>query len=50
MKISILSIAAVTGLSLCLSAHADILELKNGTILNGKYVGGTAGTVWWSTA
>ena len=27
------------------SAHADILELKNGSVLNGKYVGGTAGTV-----
>lgn len=25
--------------------HADVLELKNGTVLNGKYVGGTAGTV-----
>jgi hypothetical protein len=24
---------------------ADVLELKNGTVLNGKYVGGTAGTV-----
>jgi len=24
---------------------ADILELKNGTILNGKYMGGTAGTL-----
>ncbi|HSH15172.1 MAG TPA: hypothetical protein VLD18_04000, partial [Verrucomicrobiae bacterium] len=26
-------------------AHADILELKNGSILNGKYVGGTGATV-----
>ena len=26
-------------------ARADILELKNGNVLNGKYVGGTAGTV-----
>jgi hypothetical protein len=31
------------------SASADILELKNGTILNGKYVGGTAGTVRFET-
>ena len=28
-----------------LSAGADILELKNGNVLNGKYAGGTAGTV-----
>jgi hypothetical protein len=28
-----------------LSAHADILELKNGNVLNGKYAGGTPGTV-----
>jgi hypothetical protein len=28
-----------------LSARADVLELKNGTVLNGKYAGGTAGTV-----
>ena len=27
------------------STCADVLELKNGTILNGKYVGGTAATV-----
>ena len=27
------------------SARADILELKNGSVLNGKYSGGTAGTV-----
>jgi hypothetical protein len=25
--------------------NADVLELKNGTVLNGKYGGGTAGTV-----
>ncbi len=34
-----------SGAWLGLSAHADILELKNGNILNGKYAGGTAGTV-----
>lgn len=32
------------------SASADILELKNGSILNGKYVGGTAGTVRFETS
>ncbi|MFC1765571.1 hypothetical protein ACFL6U_26295 [Planctomycetota bacterium] len=29
--------------------RADILELKNGTILNGKYVGGTPGTLRFET-
>lgn len=32
-------------LGLGVSARADILELKNGSVVNGKYVGGTAGTV-----
>lgn len=32
-------------LSFALAGHADVLELKNGTVLNGKYVGGTTGTV-----
>jgi len=30
--------------------EADVLELKNGTTLNGKYVGGTAGTVRFETS
>jgi hypothetical protein len=30
--------------------HADILERKNGTILDGKYAGGTAGTVRFETS
>jgi len=29
---------------------ADFLELKNGTTLNGKYVGGSAGTVRFETS
>ena len=37
-------------LGLGLPARADILELKNGNILNGKYVGGTAGTVRYETS
>lgn len=45
MKTPILLIAAMTSLGFSLSAHADILELKNGNVLDGKYVGGTAGTV-----
>jgi hypothetical protein len=32
------------------SAHADILELKNGNVLNGKYAGGTTGTLRFDTA
>lgn len=33
----------------CLGPRADVLELKNGQIYNGKYVGGTAGTVRFET-
>jgi hypothetical protein len=45
MKSSLLLITAIFCLGVNVSAHADILELKNGSILNGKYGGGTAGTV-----
>lgn len=45
MKTPILLIVATASLGLSLSARADILELKNGNILDGKYVGGTAGTM-----
>lgn len=31
------------------AAAADVLELKNGQVLSGKYVGGTAGTVRFDT-
>lgn len=30
--------------------QADVLELKNGKVLNGTYVGGTAGTIRFETA
>ncbi len=30
-------------------AHADVLELKNGQVLTGKYAGGTAGTIRFET-
>jgi hypothetical protein len=49
MKISHLTVAALF-LASFLSAHADVLELKNGTILNGTYEGGTAGTLRFQTA
>jgi hypothetical protein len=48
-----------TNLTLCLTAgllgwaaaaSADVLELKNGQTLNGKYVGGTAGTIRFETS
>jgi hypothetical protein len=32
------------------SIHADVLELKTGKTLNGKFVGGTAGTIRFETA
>ena len=32
------------------SLSADVLELKNGTVLNGKYSGGTAGAVNFTTS
>lgn len=38
-------VLTVALLGASVSARADILELKNGRVLNGKYVGGTAGTV-----
>ena len=45
MKPSLFLIAAIFCLGFNVPANADILELKNGSILNGKYGGGTAGTV-----
>ena len=40
--------AALLGLGV--SARADVLELKNGNVLSGKYAGGTAGTVRFETS
>jgi hypothetical protein len=34
----------------CALARADVLELKNGKVMNGKYVGGTAGTIRFETS
>ncbi|HET7538031.1 MAG TPA: hypothetical protein VFJ90_16340 [Candidatus Didemnitutus sp.] len=34
----------------CLGVRADILELKNGTLLKGQYEGGSAGTVRFTTS
>jgi hypothetical protein len=39
------SIPAVLGLLAACQLPADVLELKGGKVLNGTYVGGTAGTI-----
>jgi len=49
MKIKFFSIGIAA--AACLNAlQADILELKNGKVLTGNYVGGTAGTVRFETS
>jgi hypothetical protein len=45
MKSTMYLYTILTLLGLGASAPADILELKNGTVLDGKYAGGTAGTI-----
>ncbi len=46
-KRSLIVVLAFVGLGV--SARADVLELKNGNVLNGKYAGGTANTVRFET-
>ena len=41
---------AVSVVLVCPLAQADVLELKNGKVLTGKYVGGTAGTIRFETS
>ena len=43
-------ILSVALLGLGTAVRADILEMKNGSVLNGKYAGGTAGTVRFETS
>src|ERR1043166_524393 len=50
MKLPLRLFSAAALLTLTTDSQADVLELKNGTILNGKYVGGTAGTVRFEAA
>lgn len=45
MKKNPLLLTTLITMFAALSLHADVLELKNGQVLNGKYVGGTAGTL-----
>jgi hypothetical protein len=49
MKNTVCLYSIVTLLS-SVSAPADILELKSGTVLDGKYAGGTAGTIRFENA
>lgn len=45
-----LTSALASALLVCTLAQADVLELKNGQVLNGKYLGGTASTVRLETS
>ena len=45
MKPTRLLLSALTVLTAALNTQADVLELKNGQVLNGKFVGGTAATL-----
>jgi len=48
MKQNILLLSALA-LIVAPQTQADVLELKNGQVLTGKYIGGTAGTVRFET-
>lgn len=45
-----LSLLGALAMLAALDLPADVLELKDGQVLNGKYVGGTAGTIRFETA
>jgi hypothetical protein len=49
MKTKLIAIMALT-LVAALNGRADVLELKNGKSLTGKYVGGTAATIKFETS
>lgn len=50
MKTKTLLGVVLVSLGLGFPTRADILELKNGTVLDGKYAGGTAATVRFETS
>ena len=50
MKTKSLFLVALTALGVAQPSRADVLELKSGKTLNGKYAGGTAGTIRFETA
>ncbi|MGE3312223.1 MAG: hypothetical protein AB7O66_19845 [Limisphaerales bacterium] len=45
-----LALCLTSGLLGWATASADVLELKNGQVITGKYVGGTAGTIRFESA
>jgi hypothetical protein len=49
MKTRIFYISTIALAAIVSVAQADVLELKNGNVLTGKYVGGTAGTIRFET-
>ncbi|MBL9136143.1 MAG: hypothetical protein JNK85_09760 [Verrucomicrobiales bacterium] len=50
MKPHILKVSSLLLLSSAVPLHADVLELKNGSVINGKYVGGSTATVRFETS
>jgi len=50
MKTKTILTSALLGALTALTARADLLELKNGNVLSGKYAGGTPGTMRFETS
>src|SRR5262249_56351303 len=50
MKTTLRIIAALIFAAVSYITRADVLELKDGKVLNGKFVGGTAGTIRFETS
>ena len=50
MKLSFVWFSTAFCAAFVSTLRADVLELKNGTVLNGAYVGGTAGTLRFETS
>ncbi len=50
MKNATTFLTALAALTTAFSTRADVLELKNGKVLTGSYVGGTAATIRFQTA
>jgi hypothetical protein len=50
MKRQLLLFFTIAFLAIVFITQADVLELKNGKVLSGSYVGGTAGTIRFQTA
>ena len=50
MKTKVPLILAIAAGAMAVVAQADVLELKNGKVLTGSYVGGTAGTIRFQTS